>query len=93
MAEFARWLLQLIDDLLGFFLDLFKSFFGWLFDGLLDILDRGISPFLDPLVAGFENIPESVMYFLGFLQVPFGIACILSAYTIRFLIRRIPFIG
>lgn len=93
MTEFARWLLQLIDDLFGFLLDLFSSFFKWLFEGVLDILDRGLSPFLDPLVSAFEQIPDSVMYFLGFLEVPFGIACILSAYSIRFLIRRIPFFG
>lgn len=93
MGEFARWLLQLIDDLFSFIFSLLSSFFGWLLDGLLSVLERGLSPFLEPLVSGFQHIPDSVMYFLGFLEVPFGIACILSAYSIRFLIRRIPFIG
>ena len=93
MGDFARWLLQLIDDLFSFIFDLLGSFFGWLLDGLLSVLERGLAPFLKPLVAAYEQIPDSVMYFLGFMNVPFGIACILSAYSIRFLIRRIPFIG
>ena len=93
MGEFALWLLQLIDDLFSFIFELVASFFGWLLDGLLSVLERGLTPFLGPLVSGFEQIPDSVMYFLGFLNVPFGIASILTAYSIRFLIRRIPFIG
>lgn len=43
-----------------------------------------------PLLGG---IPAAVGYFLQVLEFPFGIAVIASAYGLRFLIRRIPFIG
>lgn len=39
------------------------------------------------------SIPDGVMYFVQPFNVGSGIAIMLSAFGIRFLIRRIPFIG
>ncbi len=39
------------------------------------------------------SIPDSVMFYVSGFQIPSGIAIIVSAYTVRFFIRRIPVIG
>jgi hypothetical protein len=39
------------------------------------------------------NVPSGVVWFFQILQLPQGMAIILGALTLRFLIRRIPFIG
>jgi hypothetical protein len=44
-----------------------------------------------PTVVG--SIPGSVAFFLQAFEIPTGLAIIFGAYTIRFIIRRIPLIG
>ncbi|AFI90400.1 DUF2523 domain-containing protein [Pectobacterium parmentieri] len=46
-----------------------------------------------PLVELFDQLPDSVWYFLNIFQVPTGIAMMVSAIITRFIIRRIPLIG
>ncbi|WP_420875212.1 DUF2523 family protein [Pseudomonas baetica] len=41
----------------------------------------------------FTAIPPSVWYFMNVFQIPNGIISVISAYLIRFFIRRLPFIG
>jgi hypothetical protein len=41
----------------------------------------------------FSNINSGVLYYVAPLQLDYGIGILLSAYTLRFLIRRIPFFG
>ena len=43
--------------------------------------------------VGSFSLPPSMIYFTDLFMVPEGIAIIVSAYTLRFLIKRIPFIG
>ena len=38
-------------------------------------------------------LPPAVAYFSAGLQIPYGIGAIMSAYLLRFIIRRIPFIN
>ncbi|ANF73836.1 hypothetical protein A6046_07385 [[Haemophilus] ducreyi] len=40
-----------------------------------------------------SQIPPDIAYFLGFFKLDVGIQSMLSAYTSRFLIRRIPLVG
>lgn len=86
-----------------------SSFAEWLLDLLLFIPRKVFELFMDAAAAaieaipvpdwvssassGLSNIPPGVVFFADFLQLPAGIAIILSAYGIRFLIRRIPVIG
>lgn len=42
---------------------------------------------------GFSGVPPHVAFFLEFLYFGEGVAIIMSAYDIRFLIRRLPVIG
>ncbi len=53
-----------------------------------------------PVPAFFSNadsyiaaLPPAVAYFSGGLQIPYGIGVITTAYLLRFIIRRIPFIN
>lgn len=39
------------------------------------------------------TLPSSVVFFTSLFQLPFGLTVVASAYTLRFLIRRIPLIG
>ena len=39
------------------------------------------------------SIPSGAAFFMQSLQVPSGLAIIIGAYVIRFIIRRIPLIG
>lgn len=41
----------------------------------------------------FSFLPGYVTYFLAAFEVPEGLTIIFGAFLIRFLIRRIPFIG
>lgn len=43
--------------------------------------------------TSLSALPPGVVFFVEFLQLPAGLAIILSAYGIRFLIRRLPIIG
>ncbi|TAI90442.1 MULTISPECIES: DUF2523 family protein [Pectobacterium] len=46
-----------------------------------------------PLVELFNQLPDSVWYFLNLFQVPTGLTLMVSAIISRFIIRRIPLIG
>uniref|UniRef100_A0AAU8B3Q5 DUF2523 domain-containing protein n=1 Tax=Dulem virus 57 TaxID=3145768 RepID=A0AAU8B3Q5_9VIRU len=54
--------------------------------GLLEALDFKLSNYSGDMGAG-------IAFGLNYLKVKEGIKLILTAYTVRFLIRRIPFIG
>jgi|GEM_PF-1825497 hypothetical protein len=58
-------------------------------DYLIDLLD---SVNLDLAKYG-GSFGEGISYALNYLKVKEGIELILTAYNVRFLIRRIPFIG
>lgn len=85
------------------------SFKDWLRDLLLWVPQKLWELFLDGLAAVleaipvpswissaggvFDAIPDGVIYFAQAFQLPAGLSIIVSAYVIRFLIRRIPIIG
>lgn len=86
-----------------------SSFADWLADALLFIPRKlfeqimaacGAAIELIPVPSWAENvanlfaaIPPGVAYFAAFMELPTGIGIVLSAYGIRFLIRRLPVIG
>ncbi|WP_109079850.1 DUF2523 family protein [Aggregatibacter aphrophilus] len=53
---------------------------------LLESLDYNLSTYSGSLGQG-------ISYILNYLKFKDGVSLILSAYSVRFLIRRIPFIG
>lgn len=82
----------------GWFQDETKAMVVWaseqLFNGAIDALNAIPMPAWADNAASFAaGIPAGVWYFASIADLQFGATVIASAYTIRFLIRRIPVIG
>ncbi|AKO45630.1 DUF2523 family protein [[Haemophilus] ducreyi] len=70
--------------------------FGCVFIAVTEIVPILIETFLPKQVhlsTLISKIPPGIAYFLNFFKVEVGIQSMLSAYTSRFLIRRIPLVG
>lgn len=78
---------------------LFKEielFFVWILGTVLDAV-AGIFSLL-PVPDFMQNVqsytlPDSMAYYASAFEIPFGVGVIVSAYGIRFLIRRLPVVG
>lgn len=75
----------------------FFAFFALFFivHGFLQVLIQYVLPAngagdLDSL---FGALPENMWYILNMFCIPQGFSMILSAYVVRFLVRRVPVIG
>lgn len=94
MTAFGDWLLSILREILQFIVDLPVQIADWLWQTLLELIS---SSFIMGLLSSagdlFTNISPSVWYFMNLFQIPFGITVVTSAYLLRFLVRRIPFIG
>ncbi|SDT62376.1 DUF2523 family protein [Pseudomonas prosekii] len=94
MTGFGDWLLSILQEILQFFVDAVVTIADWLYQALLDLISTS---FIVGLISSagelFTAIDPSVWYFLNIMQIPFGITVVSSAYLLRFLVRRIPFIG
>lgn len=62
---------------------------------LFNIVINLIQPYLNTsaLYSLFSLISPSVWYFLDIANIGSGISLLFGAYTVRFIVRRIPFIG
>lgn len=69
--------------LLGPFLDGINAFLQWI----------PVPSFFTDAAGYISAIPSSTAYFLQGFNIAPGFTMIVSAYIIRFLIRRIPFFG
>lgn len=94
MTAFGEWLLFIIKEIINFVVKLPYTIIEWLWEGFLDLLDSSfIMALLETAGDMFSAMPSGVWYFLSVVQFPFGVAVIISAYTLRFIVRRLPFIG
>lgn len=94
MSAFGQWLLDIIQKILDFIIEIPFLIVSWLWQAILEVM--GTSLIIGTLETGgaiFSLIPQQVLYFIGLMQIPFGITLVTSAYLLRFFIRRIPFIG
>lgn len=41
----------------------------------------------------FQVLPDSVWFYIELINFPFGLTIIVNAFLVKFMIRRIPFIG
>jgi hypothetical protein len=92
------YLIDLISRALAWLGNEFLYVFKWLWHELLTALLAVLSAipvpaWLSGASAAFANIAPGVAFFLQAFEVPAGIAIVLGAYVIRFIIRRIPLIG
>lgn len=94
--------LKNIIQFLGSMLEWLIEFVTWaltkilllIFNGVISILSAiPVPDFLDDLDGNVGLIDPGVLYFVQPLQLGTGITWIVSAYLLRFLIRRIPVIG
>lgn len=85
--DFGCYLGWLADEISLIFLNIFNS----ILEGLVYILS--LIPVPDFLLNTSFTLPPSIAYYAQTFNISFGIGIIVSAYTFRFLLRRIPFIG
>jgi hypothetical protein len=92
------YLIQFLQQVLTWLGNEFLYVFKWLWHELLTALAAVLSgipvpAWLAGAAAAFSAVPPGVAFFLNAFEVPAGISIILGAYTIRFVIRRVPLIG
>ena len=76
--------------------DEFKAFWLYIYDSFLSGLAVVVEAITVPdflLNVQTVIIPSSVSWFLQPFNITFGLTAIVVAYTARFVLRRIPFIG
>ena len=80
----------------GWVLDQLSSFALWVFEKILNGMAAVIEAIPVPDFmqnVGSLHIPSSVAWFAQSLQLDTGMGIIVTAYTIRFIIRRLPVVG
>lgn len=60
---------------------------------LVNLLIDVFIPEFSNICNFFNSIPSQVGFFLQFFEIPYAISTILTAYVMRFAIRRLPFVG
>ncbi|WP_339083291.1 hypothetical protein [Pseudomonas sp. TMP9] len=99
----------MFDSLMAWLSETFTEILTWLKDLLLWIPRKVYEEVLDGMASFFESLPVpdfiiqassalsgisgNVLFFAQKFAVGEGIILILSAYILRFILRRIPFIG
>jgi hypothetical protein len=89
LKEFGAWFL---DALLWVPLktwELLLEGLGTLAEWCIDL----VGAFLGPVEQALSGLPEGVAWGFALFEVPAGLTMVISAYGVRFLIRRIPLIG
>jgi hypothetical protein len=94
--------MQTLLDFLAKILTWLFTFVDWVINEVIQLLLAGLAAVLTliPVPAWLANapgvigaMPAGVAYVAGLFMLPQGIAIIIGAYTVRFIIRRLPFIG
>jgi hypothetical protein len=90
LHAFGVWLLSIL-------LYIPQKIIELLTDALLSLIDT-IFAFcticdFSGLGSGFAALPSGALFVLGWFKVGTGLTLIVSAYIVRFLIRRLPFVG
>lgn len=85
MEEIADYLLDNLYRMANFI-------FGSILDGLAFIFNMlPVPEFMKDLPS--YTLPPEVAYYAQYMQLEFGLSVIVIAYTLRFIIRRLPVIG
>ena len=87
LSTFAQWIAD-------FFLYIPRQIFSLFTDGMVSIINS-IMPNLNSssITSAWAQIPSGVLYLVGWFQLGQGITALLAAYSIRFIIRRLPVVG
>jgi hypothetical protein len=92
------FLIQYISRILTWFVDFFVYCVEWVCEtvlgGLITLLQAiPVPQWLTDAPSVLSNLPPGVVYMCNLVQLPAGLVILLSAWGLRFLIRRIPIIG
>lgn len=94
METLTNWFDKALDWLLDVLLYIPKKIYEWLLDSFAWIIENiPVPDFFTSMAGAFANTPLGVVYFLDIFLINEGLAIVLAAYLLRFIIRRIPFIG
>lgn len=91
-------LFKWFQDSFNWIIDFVKDFPLWLFWKFAEAVVTffhaiPVPSFFSTAAGAFSAIPPSVVFFAQAFEMSFGISVVLSAYVLRFVIRRIPFVG
>ena len=87
LEDFAEWLKDLL-------LWLPQKLWELLLDGLAFVVEKIPVPDFVSSAQGYLNgVPGNVVWLLNLFAVPEGLAMVMSALVLRFVLRRIPLIG
>jgi hypothetical protein len=87
MQEFLNYLK---DMLLWIPLQIYKL----LLEGLEALINAiPVPEYMQNIGTYTQSIPSGITYWTDPFNIGYGVAAILAAYVLRFIIRRIPFIG
>lgn len=98
MLDVLKNIIDFLGDMLVWVID----FVTWavvkvlllIFEGVLYVLNLiPVPDFMSDLDGNMAVIDPGILYFTAPFQLSTGITWIVSAYVLRFLIRRIPIIG
>lgn len=91
LIEFLQRILEWMVDLLLWWP---RKLWEMMLDGLASLFEAiPVPDFMTNLGSFFSGLDPGIAFFLQDLQFGLGVGMIISAYTIRFVIRRIPVIG
>lgn len=105
ISSFADWvwgiiesLFQYVENLINAVLDVVIVFPEYIYmqlgEGVVAFFEwLPVPSFFYSASGAFDSIPSSIIFYGNALQIGPGISMILGAYLLRFIIRRIPFIG
>lgn len=87
LESFAGWLLDLVLWIPRKMVQMFCDAFATLFEAI------PVPDFISNITSAWGGFPSGSIYFLDAFQVGYGFSVIITAYLIRFVIRRIPLFG
>jgi hypothetical protein len=92
------YLIQFLSRILLWFVDFAEWVGKWIWQEVIGALATLLTAIPVPSwLSGMPDLigstPSGVAWLLGAFELPSGLAIIVSAYTLRFLLRRLPIIG
>lgn len=92
------WLKSWLNSILDWFVEwaewIPKKLYSSAMSGIADFIHAlPVPDFMNEAAGAFAGIPQTVMYFASAFELAFGVQVVLSALSLRFALRRIPFIG
>ncbi|WP_423824062.1 hypothetical protein V5738_08855 [Salinisphaera sp. SPP-AMP-43] len=88
-----RWIVGFFNELLNLFMYVPRELFGLFVDALVELLKSiPVPDFVSHAGGLLSNISPGVWWFASISEFGFGITAILSALSIRFLLRALPWV-